>query len=992
MQLGPPDAPMRILAVVSLAAGVLSALCGPAWGDEPAVTVLADFEDASVAARIGEVRNVLASDCSAARAPIPARGQGSLTVEIGATARNVSVACDLTFREATRFSQADRVGTFCWINEGENGIAFRIRDARGKIFETPVETVRLAHRWVYVAADLQPDKLQCVRGTEPLTYPIEIQGYRLTTDRLGRQTVYLDDLQVEHRVRPQDLIHGVFEFNEPTRIYEPGSAIAAAVVLENRSREKALSLAVDLAWMGPDGTVLQTQRADVSLPASGTDFRSHRKLDFSQRIREPGLYRLVARARASGWNSPHTVETAIAVTPSNRRVSRGRATFFAVRSNLLREPELDQMLEISVARDIGVNLLALDAPWRLIEPKSGAYDFTLLDPVIAAVTKDMTAMLVLHERPDWLPADSGARPEQLAQLIIALSNHFGDRLLRYQLDAELLDRPTVLDQLELVRAVRTRVGQPCPKAEVLPPPIPVGDSGPPFDLAGFARDNPGFPLGFQTSGDATVSLRQLQAFRVRGRFEWQSSYWWEHDAEPLGGAGHYSDAEAVLRNYVAAATAGIGSVVWFDLRDDDNNPSNPAAMRGLVQRDFSPRTGLLGFASAAGVLTGCLCVGTVAGTPDAFDSALFVGTNRQVAVLLPQPNCVLPAAVTPRSGKPGQFSVQDFERRERPMLTSSAPPLVPTIPRPLFVTLTFKQTQSEPQIDLARPWLRVPATVFCGSNTRFTVELDALRALLRSYLQVRLPKNAPLESSVSAQALRGPVGETLRQEVRLTAKPGDSFDQAELTLRISLEGDTIELPLTVRPLTDVRPLAPGDEITNPTYRVAELAAPPKQRTTTKATLHCAYTRDALALAIIVDDPRLVPYAVDKSGADTGDQLLLGVAHEGENSLAQVRIMPANAPPLTLQPLHTTTPQQIDGWRCDVVAGKSGPRTYRVTIPLRAFGDRALASGDRILLSLRYVDDGADGLPPVPLTWGAGLDGSHSTSNYEWLSLTPATGP
>ena len=84
--------------------------------------------------------------------------------------------------------------------------------------------------------------------------------------------------------------------------------------------------------------------------------------------------------------------------------------------------------------------------------------------------------------------------------------------------------------------------------------------------------------------------------------------------------------------------------------------------------------------------------------------------------------------------------------------------------------------------------------------------------------------------------------------------------------------------------------------------------------------------------------------------------------------------------------------RLEGWRGEVAAGKSGPRTYRVTIPIRALGDRALASGDRILLALRYVDDGADGLPPVPLTWGGGLDGSHSTIGYEWLNLTSATGP
>jgi hypothetical protein len=975
-----------------LAAGLLPATRLAARADEPAVTVLADFEDASVAAQIGEVRNALAADCRASRAVIPARGQGSLALEIGATARQVSVACDLTFREPTRFRQADRLATFCWINEGEFGLTFRIRDARGQLFETPAQPVRLPHRWVYVAADLSPGGLHRLRGDRPLTYPLEVQGYRVTTDRLGRQTVFLDDLLVEHRVRPEELIHGVFEFNEPTRIYEPGSLVAAAVVLENRSREKALPLSVNLAWMRPDGSILQTQGADVNLPASGVDFRSNRKLDFSQRIREPGLYRLAAQARAAGWTSSNTIETAIAVTPSNRRVSRGRSTFFGVRTNLLREPDLDQMLEISVARDIGVNLLAIDTPWRLIEPKPESFDFNPLEPAVAALSqKDMAAMLVLTDPPDWLAIDSSGRTEQLARLIGALSNRFGERLLRYQLQSAVLDRPAVADQLSAVGELRQLLSKSYPKVEVLPPPIRVADQQPEFDLAAFCPETPGFPLVFLTSGDPAEGLRQLESFRQRGHFDWRTCHWWMHEAEPLIGAGHYTDAEDVLRYYVKAGAAGVAGVIWFDLRDDDNDPNNLTALRGLIRRDFSPKTSLLGYATTAGILTGYRCAGQVAGTPESFDSALFIGANRQVAVLLPHPNRVLPAVLAPVQTAPGELSVQDFERREQTVLTSRAPPLVLTIPRPLFVTLTLRQAQSEPQLGLAYPWLRLPATVFCGSNTQFSIEVDALQPFLRSYLQLRLPKDSPIDSSLSAVSLRAEAGETVREDVRLTPKPGRASDEAELVMRVSLEGDALDVPLRVRSLADVRPLAPDRQIGHLDYRIGELSAPAGQRATANAGLHVGYRPDALHVAVMVEDDRVVPYQADSSGQGSGDLLLLGVAREGGDLHAQASLNPVGQSPV-LEPMRGTSPRQLDGWRCEVEAGKSGPRTYHITIPTRALEGRELSAGDFLLISVRYLDDDADGFPSVPLVWGGGLDGSRSTTDYRWVRLAEAGQP
>ena len=146
-------------------------------GDEPVVTTLADYEDDSVAATIADVRNVLETDCGASMAAIPARGQHSLVVEIGATRQNASTACDLRFRLATSFQQADRVATYTWIMQGAVDIAFRVRDAAGRVFETPPLTLRTHNRWVRLVADLRSNKLELAG---PRGSPTDSVGSKLT--------------------------------------------------------------------------------------------------------------------------------------------------------------------------------------------------------------------------------------------------------------------------------------------------------------------------------------------------------------------------------------------------------------------------------------------------------------------------------------------------------------------------------------------------------------------------------------------------------------------------------------------------------------------------------------------------------------------------------------------------------------------------------------------------------------------------------------------
>jgi hypothetical protein len=961
---------------------VTTCIVTPAAAREmPVRTIIADFEDASVAARVSGVQNIARGDVRVSRTGVPARGLAALAIELGATRADVAVTCDLTLREPVRFDEVDEVALYCWINGGTVDLAFRLRDADERIFETPWQTIRNARRWVHVTSPVDPQQLRRVEGAGALRYPIQIAGIRLHSDQLGKHTIGIDDIHVGHRVPPRAMVRGHFNFDEPTRVYDPGSNIAASVVLENRSRSAALEIEVELAWMQLDGSELTRQRARLRLPASGEDFRSHRTFDFSQRIREPGLYRLRARARAPGWREPNEFAATIAVTPSNRRLSRGRETFFGVRSNLLREPVLDQLLEVRAARDIGASLLAIDVPWPLVEPKRGEIDFALLDPVIEALTEyNIACLLVIVDAPDWAPATPTERATILRATLAHLRSHYGGRLHGFMVTAAPLGTDDLQTQLTLIGPLREAVAD----AVVLPPAIDVTRGRPEFDVAGYAATNPEAPLVFATTGPGGPALEHLERFREATGITWRPSHVWAHRAASNAKTGTDRDAEAVLRHAVATAAAGVGHLLWSDLRDDDNDPTHTDALRGLLRRDFSPKTMMLGYATAAGQLTGTRYAGPVASTPPAYTSALFIGADRHIAVLLPQPNRRLPAVLQPAPGVPGEVIVQDFERRVRPALKSPAPTLVPTIHQPLFITLRTRSAEPEPQLRLERPWLRAPHTVFIAEDRPLAIEVQAPLPLTRSYLQLIVPRDAEIETDFSAAALRLQKAETAAFEALLKPKPGSRPAAVEVSLRAHVEGRPIEIPLDAQPLVATPAGSAADFADGP---VLTLQPPAGQRATAEVAVATAYTPAALHIAVRVKDDRFVSGALASPVATGGDRLRLGVLRMDQPPSAIVDIDPAAANP-TCVPVQLVGEHDLDRWRCDVDTAHTGERIFRIAVPRASLGGDVLRAGDLVRLAVSYRDDDADGFPPVSLDWGGDLDSSLRTADFGWLELAP----
>jgi hypothetical protein len=837
------------------------------------------------------------------------------------------------------------------------------------------------------AGDVADDPETTAAGR--VTLPIEVLGYRVSTQRVGRQVVYLDELEVEHQVPLIELIRGEFRFDEPTKIYRPRSEVRATIVVENRSRMRDVYVSARLAWISSDGSVLKTQHSGANLPASGEDYRSHKEIDFPYRLEEPGLHQLVARVRVSGGIADKTFRTTIAVTPANPNLLRARSAFFGVHSNLVPEPRTDQMLEINLARQIGAHLVAIEAPWRLIEPKMRDYKFDVLDPLIAAIAdKGMAPMMIITEPPEWVEPDPDARARRLGNLLSACAGNFGRRIEFYQCTLGAMGLESPAKQNDVITALQKRLASVQPEARILsaPYPIPASDQasdGPP------PKSGPDGPyLTFRTEGDSATALGDLRAFARRHAFEWQRWHWWLHRSEPVVRTGTEYEAIQVLEHYAEAAAAGVAGVIWYDLRDGTADPSHTDDMCGLACRSFCPKMSLLGYATAAGTMAGLRHAGPVPGAADAFDSALFIGSDRQVAVLLPKPNRTLPAVIAPIRGVAGELKVHDFERRRLRVLGSRVPALVSTPARPFFITLDLESAQPEPQLALANPWLKMPAPVFCGSDTSFALEITAPFALgARSFLQLKLPSDCPFDSSLSARGLTAEPGERLHYDVALTPRPGRTFQSAALTVSVSLEGRRVDVPLEVRPLADVRPLERESDLTSAEHRIGRLETDEPDGASADAVLYAGYRRRRLHLAVVLSDNRYVEPGSPRPGEPSeGDELLLGLALEDAEQHVELRIAAAREV-AELEPVHGTHAVALRGWRCQGKADQSGTkRTFHIEIPVRSLGVSQLAPGTRLLMAVRYHDDDGGGGERTQFAWGSGLDGSRSTSGFHWLRV------
>ncbi|MBI5863551.1 MAG: beta-galactosidase [Planctomycetes bacterium] len=909
------------------AAGALL-LCLP-WAsaaDVPVTTVVADFEDSTISASIQDASNTPIGDCAAGYAANPARGQFSLSITLGAGAGGSAATCAIQFQSPILFSKAERIGAAAWVNEGEAELGFRLRDANGELFETPLLPARQRRRWNPLSSSLSGAELRWVppspdaKGEKHAVFPIELVALRVATKSAARQIVYIDDIYVDHPAAENAIVQARFAFDRPTHLYAPGETAAASLTLENTSRTIALKqLSVELTWLRADGSELARSRQGVNLPASGADYRTRQMVEVRQKIDETGLFRLIASVTSPGWKSPATFETTIAFTPSNRSLPRGRSLFFGARTNLLGESSEDQQLEIDVAREIGVQLLAVETPWSRLEPRPGAYDFSMLDSVRdKIVSRDIAFMVILTEPPAWIAEGdgAGARERQTA-VLEAIAKHHGRRLTAIQPLAE----PPSPEATSFVAALRKRFADEKVTAEVWPGPYVLGAPG---ESTPYQREGAIFHF-VETGGDPQRGIAALERFRDQHKIKWGPSDVWMHALPPTGAAGYLADSVDVLRYMLRAAAAGVRTVLWADLRDDAADARYPEKMRGLVRRDYSPKTSLLGYANAVGMMSGLVYKGPVEGAPQGVESAMFVANERQVAVFAPHAGSIPPLAMIPVQGVDGRLEVFDFERRRQTPL-DGATGLYRPLERPYFIQLLPSQTRETVQISLDKAWVRGPSSIACDRSAKLHIEIDALPSLGLKYVQLTLPPRSPLKSAFSARDLKSEPGKTVRPSTSPTpdaSRKIGALTAADRQVRTRLDLFASYQPQELHILAELpTPSAPGAE---------------------------------LRVGVCAGEPALVhEFAISLTGETPTARSI--VAH---------RVLPA-------------------GLRCSRIAGAK-PMVL-IEMPAAALGFSQLKPGNIMRLAVQVVIPPGGATPASNMRFGPAVDGSRAVQSYEQLIL------
>jgi hypothetical protein len=517
-------------------------------------------------------------------------------------------------------------------------------------------------------------------------------------------------------------------------------------------------------------------------------------------------------------------------------------------------------------------------------------------------------------------------------------------------------------------ALQARLDAAGAKATVLTAPISVSEQPEPPVFAQSARTvlatvgQPGF---------AANALAEFASLHGRGR---AGATTWLHEAAPQLGAGRYGDAIDVLRAFVNTAQRGYAGILWFDLRDDSADPRHIGEMRGMVARDFSPKRPLIGYAGGVGMLHGLRYDGPVVGAPDEYESALFVSAERQVAVLFPKPDRLLPAVLAPVVTASGRLEAMDFERRSVSILESSAPRLIPTLDHPLFISFTADRALKGAVLSLAsQPWLATPRTVLCDREARFRIELTAPIALTRAQTRVQLviPRDAPIESSLSSKRFGADAGDTVGFDVSLTRTGDTALAAFTMTLRLVLEGDRIEILIHVEPLVSLRHSAQPNRITGDSFLIMRLSQTGLANGE-PVPVHGEYDDTSLRFAFAEPD-RIA----------AGSALLFGISPADGSDPLEARIdSPWSAPKFVA--VHGTPTSATEGWSVSKVSSDAVPYCV-VQIPRAGVGSAVTRVGGRFKIAARIVETTTIF---AGREWSSGpvLDGSRASNGYTWAEI------
>lgn len=536
---------------------------------------------------------------------------------------------------------------------GARGLGVRLLDARNEVWQW---TTRLDGEpaWTEIALPIALERADGHWGGDNdgvAQPPLRLLGFSVSfaDERIPAGAVLLDDVTAEPVLRAA---------LATDRFPQVVDARCELVLREPRGRALEVEAAASATdWSG----ARRETAARLAIPAGG---EARLPLPLGPRR---GLHRLAWTLRVDGI----AIAGSAAVARTDPVPAGGRDGFrFGICSHSEAAPPAEQERELRAAAAAGASVVRCGAYWSGIEPRPGAWDWTVQDRLV-----DLAAGLGLETQPilgytpahaagaaaqaaaaaGWRARDPQAwqmtafsQPEDAAwrRYVAAMAARYRGRIRMYEAwnEPDLgFWRGSTDDYLRTLAAAAEEIRRADPAAQVL-----SGGFATALPHAGRAR-NPDLQQRVLAEGSAWFDVH---AFHGHGPFEefarglavldaWRARmpaprplYFNETALSAYGGgaAAERTQACELVKKMAWAVSIGALGYTWYELRDGGRNPADPEHHYGLLDPALQPKPAFCAYAESVRRLRGARPLGRLDLGPGVYALA-FAQPERRVLVL-----------------------------------------------------------------------------------------------------------------------------------------------------------------------------------------------------------------------------------------------------------------------------------------------------------------------------------------------------------------------
>ena len=312
---------------------------------------------------------------------------------------------------------------------------------------------------------------------------------------------------------------------------------------------------------------------------------------------------------------------------------------------------------LDAARAAGLSWVRMDLTWPAVESVMNVYNWSAYDGLLSALqARSMKALLILdygnqlYTGANNLPPTNAAAIQAFGNYAYAAARHFAGRGARLEIWNEpnisgfWPPAPNATQYLAMAQAAIPRLHQGDAAVPVVTGGLSTFDFG--FFSSYFAQGGGGGAQAigvhpYECNPPEKLSDRLLLLRDMVGQYLTNSPPVWDTEwgfSSAWFGDGHSASARQrqgvmVAREFLNAGAAGFPLIIYYDLRDDGNNATDPENNFGLLANDYSDKPAMTALKTLAAVARGRRLSGFIHTSLSTLSALRFDGRTNMVVAL-----------------------------------------------------------------------------------------------------------------------------------------------------------------------------------------------------------------------------------------------------------------------------------------------------------------------------------------------------------------------